>query len=269
VQPERLQLGQRRPLGRRDVGLPDVGLRVEHVVVGRARCSCRRRRPSPRARRDHLAQRRQPGQLVLVVLRVRLAPVRHVHRVHADPPQVAATARASGCGKPGAPARARQPPRTSPPREQDPTPPPFHAPFRPFCGPPPGSRGSAQLVTTWLRPAPPSGSFVLLQCRPRPAVCLLVQPRQERRGSRCFKRSLTFSRWRLRTGTTVTRDHAASSTVFRHTLGRSGPGSDHDLLRAGQDRPGSGAPRGRAVRLQRGHRQPLQLRRAGSDNLFR
>jgi hypothetical protein len=32
VQAERLQLGQRRPLGRRDVGLADVGVRVEHVA---------------------------------------------------------------------------------------------------------------------------------------------------------------------------------------------------------------------------------------------
>src|SRR5919202_899675 len=35
TQAERLQLGERRPLGRGDVGLPDVRLRVEDVLVGR------------------------------------------------------------------------------------------------------------------------------------------------------------------------------------------------------------------------------------------
>jgi len=34
VQPGRLQAGQRRPLGRGDVGLPDVGVGVEYVRVG-------------------------------------------------------------------------------------------------------------------------------------------------------------------------------------------------------------------------------------------
>ena len=34
VQPERHQLVQRLPFGRGDVRVPDVGLRVEHVLVG-------------------------------------------------------------------------------------------------------------------------------------------------------------------------------------------------------------------------------------------
>ena len=54
---------------------------------------------------DHLPQRSQPGELVLVVVgvraRARWARTPTTTRI---PPQVADTARASGCGKPGAPA---------------------------------------------------------------------------------------------------------------------------------------------------------------------
>ena len=71
VQAERLQLGQRRPLGRRDMGLADIGLGIEHVVVGRGDVHVAAHDRGLRAGGDHLPQRRQPGELVLVVLGVR------------------------------------------------------------------------------------------------------------------------------------------------------------------------------------------------------
>ena len=85
AQAERLQLRQRRALGRRDVGLADVGVRIEHVVVGRRDVHVAADDRRLRAGGDHLPQRRQPGELVPVVLGARLAPVRHVHRDHPDP----------------------------------------------------------------------------------------------------------------------------------------------------------------------------------------
>ena len=86
AQSERLQVGQRRALGRRDVGLADVGVRIEHVVVGRARCSCRRRRRRPPGPlRPSSRSAASQASLYSVVLGVRHAPVGHVDRDHADP----------------------------------------------------------------------------------------------------------------------------------------------------------------------------------------
>ena len=68
------------------MGLADVGLGVEHVLVGRRDVHVAahdRRRLAPG--RHHLAQRREPRELVLIVLGAGGAPVRHVHRDHADP----------------------------------------------------------------------------------------------------------------------------------------------------------------------------------------
>src|SRR5215218_9639934 len=85
TQAERLELRQGRPLEGGDVGLSDVGLGIEHIVVGRCDVHVAtddRRLP---AVGNHLPQRSQPGELVLVVLRVRHPPVRYVHRDHPDP----------------------------------------------------------------------------------------------------------------------------------------------------------------------------------------
>ena len=85
AQAERLQLRQRLTLGRCHVGLADVGVGIEHVVVGRRDVHVAAHDRRLGAGGDHLPQRRQPGELVLVVLGVRLAPVRHVNRDHPDP----------------------------------------------------------------------------------------------------------------------------------------------------------------------------------------
>ena len=67
------------------MGLSDVGVGIEHVVVGRRDVHVATYDRRLRAGGDHLPQRSEPGELVLVVLRVRLAAVRYVHRDHADP----------------------------------------------------------------------------------------------------------------------------------------------------------------------------------------
>ena len=67
------------------MGLPDVGVGIEHVGVGRRDVHVAADDRRLRARGDHLPQRRQPGELVLVVLRVRHAPVRDINRDHPDP----------------------------------------------------------------------------------------------------------------------------------------------------------------------------------------
>jgi hypothetical protein len=84
VQP-RLQLGERRALGGRDVRLADVGLGVEHVDVARRDVHVAAHDDLARRVGEHRLQRREPRELVAVVLGVRHPPVRHVHRDHADP----------------------------------------------------------------------------------------------------------------------------------------------------------------------------------------
>jgi hypothetical protein len=66
------------------VGLSDVGVGIEDVVVGRRDVHVAADHRGLRAGGDHLPQGGQPGELVLVVLRARLAPVRHVHRDHTN-----------------------------------------------------------------------------------------------------------------------------------------------------------------------------------------
>ena len=85
VQAERLQLGQSRSLGRRDVRLPDVGVGIEDVVVGGRDVHVAAHDRRLGACGDRVAQRRQPGELVLVVLGARDAPVGHVDRDDPDP----------------------------------------------------------------------------------------------------------------------------------------------------------------------------------------
>ena len=85
AQAEPHQLRQRRPLRRGHVGLPHVGAGIEDVVVGRRDVHVAAHDDLLRPCGDHLAQRGQPGELVRVVLRARLPPVRHVHGDHPDP----------------------------------------------------------------------------------------------------------------------------------------------------------------------------------------
>jgi hypothetical protein len=83
VQPQLHEAGQGGPLGRRHVGVADVGGGVEHVDVGRRDVHVPAHHHRLRAPGDGVAQGGQPGELVAVVLGVRLAPVGHIHAVHA------------------------------------------------------------------------------------------------------------------------------------------------------------------------------------------
>ncbi len=84
VEPELLDGRQRRTLGLRDVGLADVRVGIEDVLVRRrdVHVAAHDRRLGPG--REHVAQRGQPGELVAVVVRVRGAAVRHVDRDDPD-----------------------------------------------------------------------------------------------------------------------------------------------------------------------------------------
>ena len=61
------------------MGLADVGVRVEDVVVGGRDVHVAAHDRRLRAGGDHFLERGEPGQLVLVVIRARYAPIRHVH----------------------------------------------------------------------------------------------------------------------------------------------------------------------------------------------
>ena len=84
VEPELLDRRERSALGRRDVRLAHVGLGVEHVLVGRrdVHVAADDRRLGPGG--EQVAQRREPGELVAVVLGVGGAAVRDVDRDDAD-----------------------------------------------------------------------------------------------------------------------------------------------------------------------------------------
>ena len=84
AQTQRLELREGFALRRRDVGLPGVGGGIEHVLVGRGDVEVAADHRRLRAVLDQLPKRRQPGELVAVVIGVRNAAVRHVHRDHPD-----------------------------------------------------------------------------------------------------------------------------------------------------------------------------------------
>ena len=85
MQADGLQLGQRGALGLGDVRLAHVGVGVEDVVVGRRDVDVAHHDGRGRvAGGHHVAQPGEPGQLVVVVLGVRRAPVGDVDRHHAD-----------------------------------------------------------------------------------------------------------------------------------------------------------------------------------------
>ena len=98
-QAERLQFGQGRPFRRGDMGLPHVGVRVEDVGVRRRDVHVATDHYGPGTGPDRLAQRRQPGELVVVMTGVRRPPVRHVHRVHPDPAAAGGHGPRLGVGK--------------------------------------------------------------------------------------------------------------------------------------------------------------------------
>ncbi len=80
VQAEALELRERLALRRRDVRLPDVRLGIEDVVVGGRDVHVAGHDHVLRPGSDHLLECGEPFELVRVVLRARLAPIRHVHR---------------------------------------------------------------------------------------------------------------------------------------------------------------------------------------------
>ena len=173
MQAERLQLGQRLALGRRHVRLADVGVGVEDVVVGRRDVHVAAARPSPPGPPRPLAQRAEPGELVLVVVRARRAPVRDVHRDDAD---------AAARGGDGARLRVRE--ARARPRSRAPRRPARRARgSRRRSRPPrrgwrPRSRASASSSPSSSANAS-SASFV--SCRQTTSGLALVQPRQQPR----------------------------------------------------------------------------------------
>ena len=127
VQAERLQVGQRLALGRRDVGLADVGGRVEHVGVGRRDVHVTAHDRVLRTGAEHLSQRGQPGELVAGSAR---SPGSRPFGTYTEctriPPQVAATRprlrmwEARARRRPRPPRRPAPPARGSPPRSTAP-----------------------------------------------------------------------------------------------------------------------------------------------------
>jgi hypothetical protein len=81
-QAERLQVGERGPLRRRDVCLPDESGRVEHVVVVGRDVHVTADQDRLRALRHHVPEGGEPGQLVAVVVGIRHPAVRHVDGMH-------------------------------------------------------------------------------------------------------------------------------------------------------------------------------------------
>ena len=78
VQPDRLQLCESVSLRCGDVGLPDVRIRIEHVRIGGSDVPIATQDRGLRAAADTLAQRRQPRELVVVVLRIGNASIRDI-----------------------------------------------------------------------------------------------------------------------------------------------------------------------------------------------
>ncbi len=79
------QIGQRRPFGRRDMGLAAVGGGIEDVGVGGRDIHVPADHPRRGIGLKQPVEGAQPGELVLVVVGVGDAAVGHVNRVHADP----------------------------------------------------------------------------------------------------------------------------------------------------------------------------------------
>ena len=91
---QRLQIGECLALGRCDVRLADVGVGIEDVIVGRRDVEVAGDERGIRAGAEHFLQRREPRELVLVVVRVGLTPVRDVYGDDAD-----AAARGRDCAR--------------------------------------------------------------------------------------------------------------------------------------------------------------------------
>ncbi len=166
------------------------------------------------------------------------------------PPQVAATARASGCGKPGAAGEARHHVVQPRPREDR-----HPVPLPPRRERRPGSRGRRARHRAARRSA---SSASLVSCR-QTTSGRRSSSQASNRGRRCLTR-VDVPGGDAHAVQRYPRPRRVKYS-FRHDARRSAPGRPGPAA-AGQDRPRSRAPRGRAVRLQRGHRQPLQPRRA-------
>ena len=90
AQPDLAEARQCGPLRLGDVGMADVGGRIEDVGIGGGDVHVSAQRHVGRSRGDDVAQRRKPIELVAIVIGVRLAPVGNVQAVDADPAAVRA-----------------------------------------------------------------------------------------------------------------------------------------------------------------------------------
>jgi hypothetical protein len=84
-EPHRQQIRERLAFWRRDVGLADVGAWVEDVLVRRRHVEVAAHERAVGVGGDHLPERRQPCELVLVVVAAGGAAVGDVDRRDADP----------------------------------------------------------------------------------------------------------------------------------------------------------------------------------------
>ncbi len=101
VQTDPLEVGERGPFRRGDMGLADVRPGVEHVLIGGRNVHVAAHDGVGGVAGDRVAQRGEPLQLVAVMIGVGRPPVGDVHGDDADPAAHRRHGTGLGIGKPG------------------------------------------------------------------------------------------------------------------------------------------------------------------------